>query len=67
MLITRKSPHTGKINTLDIDVTQEELEAWKYGTLIQLAMPRASGPEREFIKTGISPDDWKDIFKGEEE
>ena len=65
MKITRKSPFTGKETTLDIPVTQAQLTAWENGELIQNAMPNLSADHREFIKTGITPQEWNDTF-GEE-
>lgn len=58
MQITRKSPFTGKVNTLEIDVTPDQIAAWQGGALIQNAMPHLSPDEREFIMTGITPDEW---------
>ena len=58
MLITRKSAFTNNVHTMDINVTQEQLSAWESGTLIQNAMPHISADEREFIMTGITPQEW---------
>jgi hypothetical protein len=66
MLIKRKSPISGDVNEIEIDVTEEEIEAWKTGTLIQVAMPRASAGEREFILSGITEEEWKEMFKGDD-
>ena len=65
MKITRTSPFTGEINTLDIDVTQSQIDAWYGGELIQNAMPNLSADEREFIKSGIPSHEWDNMF-GEE-
>ena len=62
MEITRQSQITGLINTLDIAVTVEQINNWQGGTLIQEAMPNISMGEREFIKSGITPQEWKDTF-----
>ena len=62
MQITRTSPFTGKINTREIDVTEDQLEAWYNGQLIQEAMPHLSADDREFIKTGITPEEWDKMF-----
>ena len=62
MKITRISSLTGKENTLSIDVTEEQLQEWKNGTLIQNAMPQISTGEREFIKSGITPEEWDTAF-----
>ena len=67
MLITRQSAFTNNVHTMDIDVTQEQLSAWESGTLIQNAMPHLSADEREFIMTGITPQEWEDAFGGSED
>ena len=64
MQFSRKSPVSGKINVLEIDVTEEQLAAYKRGVLIQDAMPNVPGDLREFIMTGITPEEWKGIFDG---
>lgn len=63
MQITRKSPWSKKINTMEINVTQDQINSWEDGELIQNAMPDLEPAEREFIVNGITPDDWYDIFK----
>ena len=67
MLITRTSAFTGKIRTLDLPCTREQLEAWRAGKLIQFAMPRLSASEREFIQTGVTQEEWNDAFNEKEE
>ena len=64
MLITRKSPFSGKVNSREIPVTEEQLQAWNNGTLIQNAMPDLSADDREFIMTGITPEAWEETFNG---
>jgi hypothetical protein len=49
---------------MEIDVTEEQLAAWRGGQLIQEAMPHLSADEREFIMTGVTPTEWKDAFGG---
>jgi hypothetical protein len=58
MLITRTSLFTGVTRTIDIPVTQEQLDDWSNGVLIQDAMPNLSADQREFIKTGITENEW---------
>ena len=65
MLITKQSPFTGKTHTIDIPVTEEQLARWRLGTLIQDAMPNLTAAEREFLMTGITPEEWALAF-GEE-
>ena len=66
MKITRKSPMTGITRTKEIDVTIEQILAWEEGELIQNAMPQLSADDREFIKTGISAEEWEWAYGGEE-
>lgn len=64
MLITRKSMFTGKVRTLDVSCTEEQLEAWRNGQLIQVAMPNVPADLREFLITGTTPEEWNEIFGG---
>lgn len=62
MQITRKSPFTGKVHTREINVSEREMDMWLSGMLIQDAMPNVSPDDREFIKTGITPEEWAEAF-----
>ena len=62
MLVTKTSPLTGEKNTMEIDVTQEQLDLWNNGMLIQEAMPHLSSDEREFILSGYTPEDWDQMY-----
>ncbi len=62
MKITRVSPFSNKKTTLEIDVTARQIASWEKGELIQDAMPNLTAGEREFIKIGVTPDEWDDIF-----
>ena len=66
MKIKRTSAHSGITRTLELDVTLEEYAAWRGGELIQNAMPRLNADEREFIKTGITAEEWEQIFSPQE-
>ena len=61
MLVYRKSPVSNRINVQEIDVTEEQIKDWEDGTLIQNAMPLLTTDEREFIKTGITREEWDSI------
>jgi hypothetical protein len=65
MLITKESKLSGTIVTKDIMVTQEQLDAWKGGLMIQDAMPNVSADDREFLMTGVTPEEWNDLFPDE--
>ncbi len=62
MEITRISLLTGEAHTRDMDVTPAQLAAWEAGTFIQDAAPHLPKEEREFILTGITPEEWRDTF-----
>lgn len=62
MRITRKSMFTGKVHTLDVPCTEEQYRAWQSGVHIQNAMPNVSADLREFVMTGVTPEEWNKIF-----
>ena len=66
MLITRKSSFTGKEHTLEIPVTQEQLDSWRAGEVIQRVMPNLTPDQREFLMTGVTAEEW-DTHMGIEE
>ena len=62
MKITRTNPFNGDINTMDLDVTFEQVEAYFEGKmLVQDAFPQLTAGEREFIKTGITEEYWENM------
>jgi 7,8-dihydro-6-hydroxymethylpterin-pyrophosphokinase len=62
MKIQRTSAQSGITRTLDLDLTLEEYTSWRGGELIQNAMPRLNADEREFLMTGITAEEWKEMF-----
>lgn len=63
MNITRTSILTAKTRTLDLNVSHEELYAYSHGgALLQDAFPHLSAGEREFIKTGITDEEWDTLL-----
>ena len=70
MEITRTSPLTGRVNTMELDITPEQLAEF-LGTgrrrLIQEIFPNLTREEREFVKTGYTQADWDHMFAGMEE
>jgi hypothetical protein len=58
---------TGKIHTMELDVTSEQLLAYERGDkLLQDAFPQLDDGEREFIKTGITQHEWDEFIAGDE-
>lgn len=66
MLIEKRSIATGRVHILDLPVTKQQVESWQGGAMIQDAMPNLSSDMREFILTGITPSEWKELY-GEED
>jgi len=63
MKVTKVSNLTGKEHTLELPVTEEQLrEYYENKAHIQNVFPNLSREEREFIKTGITPEEWQEIF-----
>jgi len=66
MTIARKSPFTAKVSQMTLPISEEEFNrcatAWQNGTLIQDAFPMLDASQREFIKTGITPQEWDNMF-----
>jgi hypothetical protein len=48
---------------MDLDITPASLELYDdFGVLLQDAFPNITPAEREFIKTGITPEEWDEYF-----
>jgi hypothetical protein len=68
MLITKTSILTKKEHTLEVPCTQEQLNNYNAGMHIQRAMPNVPRELREFVLSGITPEEWDAQFKpGEDE
>ena len=63
MKITRVSMFTGTKRTLDINVTQEQLDNYNKGMLLPIAFSNLSPSDREFIHTGVTDAEWNETFK----
>lgn len=66
MQVTRVSALTGIERTREICVLPEELKAWQNGVAIQRAMPRLTPEQREFMISGITEEEWEEMY-GEDE
>jgi hypothetical protein len=67
MIVRRTSPFSGEVNEVDLDVTEGQLRDWEAGGLIQEVFPHLTDDEREFIMTGITPEEWKEAFGEDDE
>jgi hypothetical protein len=56
---------------MTFNISQDEFNAalarYEAGALLQNAFPMLDADEREFIKTGITPQEWDALFGGGEE
>lgn len=67
MKITRKSQISGAMNTMELDITEAQVIEFESGVFVQDAFPNLNAGEREFILTGITPEEWAKVFPPEEE
>lgn len=67
MLVTRKSMVSGVVRTLDLPITEEQVNNYSNGMLLQDAFPNLSKSDREFYKSGITDEEWQSIFGNPEE
>jgi hypothetical protein len=62
MKVYRRSMITGKAHTMDLPITEKQLEAYENGYgLIQDIFPDLTPDEREFIKSGITPEEFETL------
>ena len=67
VLVHKKSMLSGKVNSMVLPTTQGKIEYWvESGKLIQDVMPDLDDDQREFLMSGITPEEWDDMF-GEED
>ena len=63
MQIKKRSTLSGAMNIREIDCTGEQLDRWENGgELIQNVMPDLSADDREFLLSGITPEEWAETF-----
>lgn len=58
--VIRPSILGGPVMAWDLNVTEDELIAWCRGLYAQDAFRNLNAEQREFIMTGITPDEWAD-------
>lgn len=68
MKVQNTSIYTGRTHVMDIDITLKQIEAWKNAAdddpnrFIQNAFPQLSADQREFMISGVTPDEWAELF-----
>ncbi len=63
--VFRRSPLTGEVNSMEIPISRAQLQAFCGDggeTLIQQLLPTCNDSQREFLKTGYTPEDWEAMF-----
>lgn len=68
--ITRCSTLSGKVHTREIPVVEEKLIAWEntprqQRPLVQEYFSELNADDREFILTGITPEEWEGLVPDE--
>ena len=65
--VTKQSVITRKMNTIELPITQEHLDMYETvgDILVQDAFPNLDIGQREFLISGITPQEWNETF-GEE-
>jgi len=70
MKYTQTSILTGKSHTMDLPITEEAFRDGLHrrdgGDLIQHAFPKLTDGQREFIMTGITPEEWASLVQSHE-
>lgn len=68
MIIAMQSHITGMLHFAELAITKEEVDNFTRGMKVQHAFPNLTDNEREFLLSGITPEEWEGAFpKGEEE
>jgi len=61
-ILARRSEFTGKVNEMALPLSRDEFLAafkkWQEGALIQNAFPTLNTMQREFIKSGVTQEEW---------
>ena len=66
--LERKSPKTGRVNSMDLATTKKALDEYYSGSVryVQDIFSNLNAEEREFIMTGYTPSDWNELFAMED-
>jgi len=66
MIIKRTSHYSGITREFDLPVTTEQMSRFESGKeTIQDIFPHLSADDREFIKSGITAEEWDNMFAEE--
>jgi hypothetical protein len=62
IIISRKSPVTGKTNQRKVDITHDQYLEWLGGKLIQDVSSTLTVDDREFMISGCTPTDFDYLY-----
>lgn len=70
MIVEKTSFISGKVHSLDLNITQEQLikvnNRFATKELIQDIVPHLSEDDREYLMTGSTPEEWASTFRDDE-
>jgi hypothetical protein len=55
--VAKMSPVSGKVNKMDLPITEEEHQLLFVGRLVAKIWPKLTEEQREFLRTGRVPED----------
>lgn len=58
MKVSMTSPLSGQTNVMELPITPEQLRRWEQGEFVQDVFPHLTADQREFLMTGITPEEW---------
>lgn len=58
MRVKAVSTLSGKTHEMELPITPEQLRRWEQGEFVQDVFPHLTADQREFLMTGITPDEW---------
>lgn len=61
-VVTKLSPFSRVMHRATVQMTQVQYDDWLGGKMIQDALAHLSPDEREFLMTGITPQEWDEAF-----
>jgi len=63
VLVTKINPLSSKLITREIPISEVQYHSWLISTMpIQQAFPWLNEDHCEFLMTGLTPEDWANIF-----
>lgn len=58
MKVSMTCPLSGQTSVMELPITPEQLRRWEQGEFVQDVFPHLTADQREFLMTGITPEEW---------